>query len=165
MRAAARRMKLIHISRTGVPEEDIPGLPEVAKEVGAAYVGLYERMGFVPPWLGYFALDEGVCVGTCGFKSPPLAGRVEIAYFTFPGFEARGYATRMAEAVIARGRRADTKVLFAAQTLPQEGASPAILRRLGFALVGTVDHPEDGPVWEWHLPGNAMQAACEVTRA
>ena len=26
-------------------------------------------------------------------------------------------------------------------------------------------HPEDGPVWEWHLPGNAMQAACEVTRA
>ena len=145
-------MKLIPISRTGVPGDDIPHLPDVAKEVGAAYASLYERMGFMPPWLGYFALDGGVCIGTCGFKSPPVDGRVEIAYFTFPGFEGRGHATRMAEAVIERGRIADMNVLISAQTLPQESASTTILRRLGFVLVGTVDHPEDGPVWEWQLP-------------
>lgn len=151
-------MKLIPISRTGAPAEDIPDLPDAAKEVGAAYVGLYRQMGFVPPWLGYFALDGFVCIGTCGFKSPPVDGRVEIAYFTFHGFEGRGYATRMAGALIECGRVADMRVLFAAQTLPQEGPSTSILRRLGFALVGTVDHPEDGPVWEWQLPNNALQA-------
>lgn len=157
-------MKLIHVSRAGMPAEDIPDLPDAAKEVGAAYVDLYKRMGFVPPWLGYFALDGSVCVGTCGFKSPPVANRVEIAYFTFPGFEGRGYATRMAEALIERGRMADMKVVIAAQTLPQESASTTILRRLGFAMVGTVDHPEDGPVWEWQLPNNALQATCEDAR-
>jgi len=158
-------MKLIHISRTGVPAEDIPDLPEAAKEVGAAYVGLYQQTGFVPPWLGYLALDGSVCIGTCGFKAPPVDGRAEIAYFTFPGFEGRGYATRMAKALVERGRMADRQVLIAAQTLPQENASTAILRRLGFALVGTVDHPEDGPVWEWQLPGNAPQARREDARA
>jgi [ribosomal protein S5]-alanine N-acetyltransferase len=151
-------MKLIHISRTGLPGEDIPDLPDAAKEVGAAYVGLYTQVGFVPPWLGYFALDGSDCIGTCGFKSPPVAGRVEIAYFTFPGFEGRGYATRMAEALIERGRMADMNAIIAAQTLPQESASTAILRRLGFTLVGTIDHPEDGQVWEWQLPNNTVQA-------
>ena len=27
-------------------------------------------------------------------------------------------------------------------------ASPAILRKLGFVLTGTVHHPEDGDVWD-----------------
>jgi [ribosomal protein S5]-alanine N-acetyltransferase len=80
---------------TGQPAEDVPDLLDVAKKVGSAYVTLYKQMGFVPPWLGYFALDGGVLIGTCGFKSQPVAGRVEIAYFTFPGFEGRGYARRM----------------------------------------------------------------------
>jgi len=70
----------------------------------------------------------------------------------------------MAEALIERGRMADMKVLIAAQTLPQESASTTILQRLGFALVGTVDHPEDGPVWEWQ-PNNAPQGTCEDARA
>jgi hypothetical protein len=63
----------------------------------------------------------------------------------------------MAEALIELGRRADTNAVIAAQTLPQESASTSILRRLGFALIGTVEHPEDGPVWEWQLPDNALQ--------
>lgn len=140
-------------------------MPDAAKEVGAAYVDLYKGMGFVPPWLGYFTLDESVCIGTCGFKSPPVANRVEIAYCTLPGFEGRGYATGMAEALIECGRMADMKVVIAAQTLPQEGASTTMLRRLGFAMVGTVDHPEDGPVWEWQLPNNALLVTCEDARA
>lgn len=158
-------MKLIHISPAGMPAEEIPDLPEAAKEVGAAYVTLYEQTGFIPPWLGYFALEGGVCIGTCGFKSPPVAGRVEIAYFTFPGFEGRGHATRMAEALIERGRVADNRVLITAQTLPQENASTSIHRRLGFALVGTVDHPEDGWVWEWQLLDDTPLPTAEVERA
>ena len=42
-------------------------------------------------------------------------------------------------------------VTVAAQTLPEENASTAVLRKLRFRLVGSVEHPEDGLVWEWQL--------------
>jgi GNAT superfamily N-acetyltransferase len=52
-----------------------------------------------PRWWGYLAVhptDRDV-VGTCGFRAGPDAnGEVEIAYFTFPGFEGQGVATAMA---------------------------------------------------------------------
>ena len=62
---------------------------------------------YLRPWLGYFALRNSVCIGTCGFKGPPENNRVEIAYFTFPEYEGRGYATQMAEREHqpSRGRR------------------------------------------------------------
>jgi ribosomal-protein-alanine N-acetyltransferase len=145
-------VKLIEISSSGAAAEPIASLPAIAEDVGAAYVGLYKAAGYVKPWLGYFALDGGSCIGTCGFKGPPEQNRVEIAYFTFPQYEGRGYATRMARMLVDMARRADPGLIIAAQTLPSESASTTILRRLGFALVGTVAHPEDGDVWEWQLP-------------
>jgi RimJ/RimL family protein N-acetyltransferase len=42
-------------------------------------------------------------------------------------------------------------VVVAAQTLPEHNASHRILEKLGFWHVDTIDHPEDGTVWEWHL--------------
>jgi hypothetical protein len=30
-----------------------------------------------------------------------------------------------------------------------------ILKKLGFLLVGTIDHPEDGLVWEWQLSSSS----------
>jgi len=30
-----------------------------------------------------------------------------------------------------------------------------ILKKLGFLLVGTIDHPEDGLVWEWRLSNSS----------
>jgi [ribosomal protein S5]-alanine N-acetyltransferase len=44
----------------------------------------------------------------------------------------------------------------AAQTLPEESASTSVLKKLGFRLVGQVEHPEDMPVWEWQL-GNTVK--------
>ena len=38
-----------------------------------------------------------------------------------------------------------------AHTLPEEGPSPVILRKLGFEWMGEIVHPEDGPVWKWRL--------------
>ena len=142
-------MELIAISQTGEPAQPIAGLPELAASIGSAYGQLYRAGGFVPPWLGYFALEEGVCIGTCGFKGPPVSRRVEIAYFTFPEYEGRGCATRMARALLRTARETDAAVIVTAQTLPRESASTAILRKLGFVLLGSVNHPEDGEVWEW----------------
>jgi RimJ/RimL family protein N-acetyltransferase len=95
------------------------------------------------------APEDGSCVGTCGFKSVPRDGRVEIAYFSFPGNEGRGVATRMAAALVEIARGTDARVAVAAQTLPQESASTSVLKKLGFEHVDTLEHPEDGTVWEW----------------
>lgn len=144
-------MRLVALSPSGRPEEPIADLPGEALEVGSAYVTLYQAVGYQPPWLGYLAVMDGACVGSCGFKSPPQDDRVEIAYFTFPAFEGRGVATRMAEALVAITNETAPQVDVAAQTLPRESASTTILRKLGFEHVATLEHPEDGRVWEWRL--------------
>ena len=161
-------MKLVEISSSGAAAEaiyPIDRFPAVAADVGAAYVALYKSVGYVWPWLGYFALEDSVCIGTCGFKGPPQHNRVEIAYFTFPEYERRGYATRMARTLIEMVLEIDANLVIAAQTLPNESASTAILRKLGMVLVGSINHPEDGEVWEWQLPNKAIHATCEDARA
>ena len=106
--------------------------------------------GGVPqmPWAGYLAEENGKLVGTCAFKAPPVSGSVEIAYFTFPEFEGRGVATRMAQELIAVAERHQAQQV-RAQTLPETNASTRILEKLGFTFAGAVMHPEDGEVWEW----------------
>ena len=142
-------LHLIPIDRLGNPAEPIADLPAFVDEIGAAYRQLYSTEGFEPPWTGSFTVLEEQFVGGCGYKSPPRNGRVEIAYFTLPQFQGRGYATAMAERLIGIAESADPKVVVFAQTLPQESASTSILKRLNFELLGTVEHPEDGLVWEW----------------
>ncbi|MGI9166839.1 MAG: GNAT family N-acetyltransferase [Pyrinomonadaceae bacterium] len=144
-------MELIVITETGELAKPVPSTPDVAAEVVEATTQLYRAVGYEPPWIGYLAIENDFCVGTCGFKSPPLNNRVEIAYFTFPGHESRGVATRMATELIRLALEKVPSVIVAAQTLPEENASTSVLKKLRFRLVSTVEHPEDGPVWEWQL--------------
>ena len=148
------KLELVAISENG--ELGKPGLsvPPVADEVVRSMTKLYRAVGYEPPWIGYLAVEKGICVGTCGFKSPPQDNRVEIAYFTFPEHESRGIATQMATELIRLAEDAMPAIAVAAQTLPEENASTSILKKLGFRLVATVDHPEDGLVWEWQLLQN-----------
>ena len=146
-----RAIGLVEILVDGsVPDAslDLAGIPG---DVRPATVALYAERGFVRPWIAYLALDGGRIVGTCAFAAPPREGRVEIAYYTFAGHEGRGVATAMAERLVALARAADPTLTIYAQTLPKPGASTRILARLGFVCVGIVEHPDDGPVWEWHL--------------
>ena len=145
-------MRFVPIAKEGSPAEDVGALPNVANEVCTATARLYEANGFLPPWIGYLVLSDDVLAGTCAFKTPPREGTVEIAYFTFPGFEARGLATGMARELMRIARDAYPGIEFMAQTLPVENASNSILRKLGFQFAGTVDHEEEGRVWEWRLP-------------
>lgn len=143
---------LTPIDQDGNARGHTGAIPEAASEVLHATAGMYRMMGFEEPWIGYLALLDGRAVGTCGFKGPPADGRVEIAYFTFPGFEGRGIATRMAARLVELAMEHESRPIVAAQTLPQHGASHRVLEKLGFQQVGTVQHPEDGAVWEWRLP-------------
>lgn len=143
------RMELIPIGPGGVIRGDPGQLPPEVPAVLGAVDGLYRAVGFSPPWICYLAVADGVAVGSCGFKSPPAHGRVEIAYFTFPGFEGRGVATAMAAELVALAGRSNPAVVVAAQTLTDRNASHRVLEKNGFTCLGPVEHPEDGTVLEW----------------
>ncbi|MEK6283674.1 MAG: GNAT family N-acetyltransferase [Acidobacteriota bacterium] len=144
-------LELVTITRDGELAKPMAQASHLAAQVVEATTQMYRAVGFEPPWVGYLAFENATCVGTCGFKSPPQNNRVEIAYFTFPGHESRGVATRMASELITLALNKMPAVTVAAQTLPEANASTYILKKLGFRWVGTVDHPDDGPVWEWQL--------------
>ena len=105
------------------------------------------------PWGGYFVVDEDTheVVGSCAFKTPPTPeGSVEIAYFTYPPYEGRGYASEMARRLVELATQAGTVESIVAHTLPEPSASTRVLEKAGLALVGEVIDPEDGRVWRWH---------------
>lgn len=148
-------ISLLPIDPDGVPTGFDGEPPAVATHALGATAGLYRSVGFRMPWVGYLAVEGLTPVGTCGFKSAPVEGRVEIAYFTFPQFQGRGLATDMARALIAIARRDEPAVIVTAQTLPDRNASHRVLEKLGFVVMRTVHHPDDGPVLEWHNVPNS----------
>jgi [ribosomal protein S5]-alanine N-acetyltransferase len=150
-------MRLFPIQLGGVISEGIGQLSAEADGVLAATSELYDSTGYTPPWICYVAIVNDMVVGTCGFKGPPIQGRVEIAYFTFPAYEGKGIASQMARQLVSIARDADSQVLVAAQTLPERNASHRVLEKLGFSCVGSLEHPEDGTVLEWHLTYRVAQ--------
>jgi [ribosomal protein S5]-alanine N-acetyltransferase len=101
------------------------------------------------PWGSYLAEADGATVGICAFKAAPdAAGRVEIAYHTFPAFERRGYAKAMAGALFDIACAAGAARVIA-HTLPAVSASTYALVGNGFSMTGEVVDPEDGLVWRW----------------
>jgi ribosomal-protein-alanine N-acetyltransferase len=161
------RMRLTPINVDG----SFSGFDGLVTEIGRSAVNstvqLYSKVGFIPPWTGYLAHEDGVCVGTCAFTSAPKGGVVEIAYFTFPGNEGRGVATRMATSLISLARSRAAEIFITAHTLPEENASTRILRKLGFVLVGPRLHEEDGQIWLWRFqdPMNRPNQSSEPTLA
>lgn len=142
-------MRLIPILRDGTLEESLGLLPTEARSVLQATSQLYDSAGFQVPWICYLAVTNGRIVGTCGFKAAPQDGRVEIAYFTFPGYEGKGVATQMARRLLVIARDEQPGLVVAAQTLPGRNASHRVLEKLGFSCKGSLQHPEDGTVLEW----------------
>jgi RimJ/RimL family protein N-acetyltransferase len=147
-----RKLRLIPIDRSGVPADGVTERGVLAAEVCAATASFYATVGWMPPWVGYLVVSGEHVVGTCSFKGPPAAGKVEIAYFTFPEFEGQGLATAMAQELIALAERTEPGMGITAQTLPQHNASTHILEKLGFERSGTAVDQEVGEVWEWELP-------------
>jgi [ribosomal protein S5]-alanine N-acetyltransferase len=94
---------LVPIQRDGSVRgiaDPLPAVQDVLRQTAA----LYLTVGFQQPWIGYLTLLGGRAVGTCAFKSAPANGRVEIACYTFPGFEGRGIATSMVRELVSIAR-------------------------------------------------------------
>ena len=105
-------------------------------------------------WGGYFVIDERTreVVGSCAYKKPPTEdGIVEIAYFTFPGFEGRGYATAAATKLIRLAAASPAVRRVIAHTLPHTNPSTHVLQKVGMANTGEVMDPDDGRVWRWEV--------------
>ncbi len=90
-------------------------------------------------------------VGTCGFKGAPSPdGMVEIGYEIADDYQGRGLATESARSLVEYASGHESVRLITANTLAEENASCAILRKLGFAFAGEHIDIEDGRIWEWH---------------
>ena len=128
------------------PIAEFLGDEKILRRVPQEMLPLAERR---LPWTGYLGFDGDQLIGMCGFKDEPKDGAVEIAYFTFPENEGRGYATGMAYCLVDFAKESQETHTVVAHTLKEESASTTILRRLGFEFQGEVVDPEDGSVWRW----------------
>jgi [ribosomal protein S5]-alanine N-acetyltransferase len=140
---------LVRCGADGIPLSPIFDVSEAIVTTYAANADLYRRVGYVPPWVSYVAVDDGRAVGGGAFVGPPRDNRVEIAYFTLREFEGLRYATRTASELVGIARCATPGITIAAFTLRESNASTKILQRLGLRLFGDARDPDAGDVWEW----------------
>ena len=124
-------------------------MPQAIMENCMASVELYKRVGFHAPWVSYVAVSDDIAVGGGAFVGAPRNGIVEIAYFTLPEYEGRGFAYSTAAQLCQIARVALPDVVLSAFTLPELNASGRILAKLGFKHTGTAYDADAGEVWEW----------------
>lgn len=141
-------MKLIPIQQT--LQENTQFLNHADIEPGLSMtVDYFNKIGYEPPWIGYFAQLDDTLVGSAAFKGKPKNGRVEIAYGTFDSYQRQGIGTEICRQLVLLAQQADPDVIITARTLPEENYSTCILRKNGFVCQGTVWDDDDGNVWEW----------------
>lgn len=144
-------LRLVRLLRSGDLAEPLQ-LTEFGRSVIEPTLANYPPGETEPEWPCYaLALGEQA-VGGGGYKAPPVDGEVEIAYYTAPEYEARGYAGQTARLLIARAWRMDPTLTITAETLMEENASVKLLRRIGFVQTEVRVDPDEGmQVWHWKL--------------
>lgn len=141
-------MKLIPISLDSKLNAEFEAHPD-CKENLQMSIDFYIRVGFVPPWIGYYVKFNDEFVGSAGFKGKPRDNKVEIAYGTFLKHQGKGIGTEICRQLVLLALDTDPQIRITARTLPEESGSTSILKKNGFILLGTVWDEEDGNVWEW----------------
>jgi len=129
-------------------------LHEVAQTVAQHSLAFMKTFPYETPpeWFGYLVVEGETrqLVGTCSLKGPPVEGVVEIAYFTFPGFEGRGIGAEMARFLTERAVTMQDVTDVIAHTAAEHNASTRILEKIGMKLAGEAEE-EGMPIWRWSL--------------
>jgi len=112
-------------------------------------IEFYKKIGFNPPWICYYAEENGQLVGSAAFKGKPVNKTVEIAYGTMEDQRQKGIGTKICKHLVELSLATDPSVRITARTLPEHNFSTKILEKNNFILLGMIDDPEDGDVWEW----------------
>jgi RimJ/RimL family protein N-acetyltransferase len=109
-----------------------------------------------PDWFGHLVIegDSQQMAGICSLKGPPVEGKVELACFTFPGFEGRGIGTAMARFVLDRARLLQDVRWITAHSAPAHNASTRILEKIGMRFV-CEELEEGAPVWLWQIAADS----------
>ena len=141
-------MTLLPIKQTLEENSDFSKNP-LCNESLSMCIEFYKRIGFKPPWICYYAEENGELVGSAAFKGQPMYNTVEIAYGTFEKHQQKGIGTKICQQLVELSLATDPLVRITARTLPANNYSTRILEKSNFALLGTVNDPEDGEVWEW----------------
>jgi [ribosomal protein S5]-alanine N-acetyltransferase len=146
-------MEFIPIRRTSEENRELLSFPEMGELLDMS-VAFYKRVGFDPPWIGYFVKESDQWVGSAAFKGKPIAGKVEIAYGVQPAFLRRGIGTAICCQLVQLALQANPRIRITARTLPDNRASIGVLKKNGFELMGMIWDEEDGHVLEWkHVKG------------
>ena len=117
------------------------------RELLDIYSAHYEQDGFHPPWTGYFIVNKDRVVGSCGFTGKPRNGIVEIAFWTFPGYQREGIATQACGQMIDIALKEEASVVITATTSSEKDASAGVLEKNGFLNYGSLP---DGNIF-WRL--------------
>jgi len=141
-------MQLVVIKKTPEENEEFINHP-LCRETIYISIGFHQKMGYVFPWVGYYAELNGDLVGAAGFKGPPVNNTVEIAYGTFEPYRKKGIGTDICKCLVDLSLQTDPSVIITARTLPEENYSVRILKKNNFIFNGIINDPEDGEVWEW----------------
>ena len=141
-------MKLLPILPTLEENESFPDF-EAQNELLIMTIEYFDKIGYQPPWIGYFAEKDGHLVGSAAFKGKTADNTVEVAYGVFGEFQHQGIGTEICRQLVLLGLQTDPSVRITARTLPALNYSTRILEKNNFHLLGTVIDPEDGEVWEW----------------
>lgn len=141
-------MQLIPIKNTLEENPEFVHHPDCQESIYLT-VEYYKKIGYQPPWIGYYAQQDDQLVGSAAFKGAPRNGKVEIAYGTFEQYQQQGIGTEMCRKLVELSLLTDPTVVITARTLPETNYSTRILQKNDFKLIGTVQDEEDGEVWEW----------------
>ena len=141
-------MELIPIKERLEENEEFTNNP-LCQESLYMTIDFYKKVGFVEPWIGYYAKQNDDLVGAGAFKGPPINRTIEIAYGTFEKYRNQGIGAGICKELVDLCLKTDPSITITARTLPEANFSTRILERNNFVLIGTVSDPEDGEVWEW----------------
>jgi len=142
------RLEPIHIDEDKTKE--IYANPD-CQEIFKSYPDYYYKVGYNPPWIGYFVIRDDRIVGVGGFIGKPQDGRVEIAYGTFKQHEGQGIASFSCRQLMSIAKAAMPTIIITAKTEPRYNASTKILQRNGFEFLAVVQDEGIGDAWEWVL--------------
>lgn len=146
-------MRLLPIKRTLSENEVFANNPLCIESLNMC-IEFYKRVGFNPPWICYYAEENDELVGNAAFKGRPANNTVEIAYGTMEGHRQKGIGARICKHLVELSLATDPAVRITARTLPEHNFSTKILEKNNFILLGIVNDPEDGEVWEWEYRKN-----------
>ncbi len=113
------------------------------------------QAGVDPAWCATFLMlrsDDGQVVGSCGFKHAPDAdGVVEIGYGVAPGCQRQGVASQGVQALCAIALRSTAVRQVLACISPDNHASMALARKLGFSAGVSLLDADGEHVIAWTL--------------